>query len=577
MPRPSVEEACRLYEDAKQLRTPMEEDWKMSAAYCTPWDYKAWNNVGPPIQDNSGREVRRWAYDNTGVLALPKYVAIMQRLLTPDGQRWSTLKASEAKLMNVYAVRAYFDELNDTLFKYRYNPNARFVQATTEAYETIGVYGNGPKRLSWRKPAYGERVGGFMYKAIPMRDFFVLLDDDGNVWCTFVRFYLTAPQFKRKWPNETMPKSIATENGKALPSNTTYFEFVHMVCPRDVADYDPSALNYRRYSHISSYICIQDKEYVGKEEGYKGNPYIFPRAATPAGGAYGISPAQRAMPALGGASATKKTLLKQGQKAVDPVILANDDGVLSGKVDLRPGHVNYGGVDGQGRRLIYALEMGDFNVGEKILEDERLDIGEAFLTPFFKIIEQHPEMTAAEVFERIVKETALVAPTMGRMQSEDLGPSAQREIDMLAEYAPYDMPEMPPELVEAQGQYEIVYTSPTAKNLYAEEDAGFVRMVEMSLNIAQATGSPEGLDHYNMDVAIPEIAVHRSVPTRWMNDQTVIDVKRAERQKQQATDQLIKAGPSIASVATATMKNNTGGIPAVAGNAPANAKPAAYQ
>lgn len=566
MARMSADDAARLYAEAQQLRTPFEQDWKMAAAYCVPWDYKMWNSAqaGPATNDQSGREVQRFVYDNTGVLALPKFVSIMQRLCTPDGQRWSVLRPTSNELMKSYAVRDYFDKLGDLIFKTRYNPKARFTQAQTEGYESIGVYGNGPKRIGWRKPMVGERKGGFLYKAVPMRDYFVTFDDDGNVYCSFVRFWLTAPQFKRKWPEEAMPRAVAAEASKpGGGNNTTFFEFVQLVHPRSAADYDPYALDHRRFTHVSSYLAVQDKEYVGKELGYAGNPYVMPRAASSAGNVYGVSPAQRASPALGGASATKKTILKQGQKAVDPVVLANDDGVLSGKVDLRPGKVNYGGVDSQGRKLVQTLEMGDFRVAETILQDERNDIGEAFFTPFFKILEDHPEMSAAEVFDRVVKETALVAPTMGRMQSEDLGPSAEREIALLAEYAPYDMPEMPPELVEAKGEYEIIYTSPAAKNLSAEEDAGFVRMVELGIEVSQATGDPSGLDHFNFDVAIPEMSQHRNVPTRWMNDQKVIDAKRDARQKQQQTDQLIKAAPSMASVATATMKNKTGGIPAV--------------
>ena len=42
-------------------------------------------------------------------------------------------------------------------------------------------------------------------------------------------------------------------------------------------------------------------------------------------------------------------------------------------------------------------------------------------------------MTATEVLERAREKGALLAPTMGRQQSEALGPMIEREIDILVE------------------------------------------------------------------------------------------------------------------------------------------------
>lgn len=551
------EEAARMFDEAKALRQPYEGDWKRAVAYCTPYDYPLWETMGPPVQAHAP-QTRRYAYDNTGVNALPKYQAILQRLITPDGSRWSKLQASNPELMKIYAVREYFDQLTETLQKYRYNPRAAFVQATGEMYSSIGVVGAGPVRVSWRKPGVGERKGTFRNKAISQRDMYVMLDDDGDVWATFVRFWLTAPQFKRKWPDHPQPPCIAAENQKAQPSNTNYFEFVHVVYPRDRKEYDPQRLDNRRFTHVSRYLCVQDKEFVGDDGGFNGNPYLYPRAATNAGGVYGISPAMMALPALGGVSATKKTMLKQGQKAVDPVILANDDGVLSGKVDLRPGTITWGGVDSQGRQLVRALEMGNFNVAEAILADDRRDINDSFFVTLFQILTETPRMTATEVIERVAEKAALLAPTMGRLQSEFLNPLIQRELNLLAEHAPQDMPEPPPEVIEAEGEYEVVYTSPMAKSLYAEEDAGFIRVLEAALGFANGSQDPSALDHFNVDVAFPEMADHRSVPTRWMNPPDVVQAKREQRAQQQQIQQAIDAGPAVASVATAAMKNETG-------------------
>jgi len=243
----------------------------------------------------------------------------------------------------------------------------------------------------------------------------------------------------------------------------------------------------------------------------------------------------------------KKTNLKQGNKAVDPVLLAHDDNVLNGEVDLRPGAVNYGGGDKQGRALIVPLRGGDFRVAEALLQDERRDIEDSFFVTLFQILTQTPEMTATEVMERVAEKASLLSPTMGRLQSELLGPMIEREIDLLAEMGV--LPDMPPELVEAQGEYEIVYTSPLAKSMYAEEVSGFMRAVEMSLNIANATQDMSQLDHFNFEDAIPEISDYMAVPSRWMNSKDDIKAKRGERQRQAEQQQLMQNAPALASAA----------------------------
>ncbi|MFN3612598.1 portal protein, partial [Tepidimonas sp.] len=306
------------------------------------------------------------------------------------------------------------------------------------------------------------------------------------------------------------------------------------------------------------YIVVEGNgsDYVGDEPGYRSFPYQSPRTFTESGDAYGYSPAMQAMPALGSVSAIKKTTLKSGQKAVDPPYLSHDS-VTEG-LDIRPGANNPGTVDGQGRMLVRRMETGNFQVAENMLADERKDIEDSFFVTLFQILTETPEMTATEVMERVAEKAALLAPTMGKLQTEYLGPTITREIDVLFEMGYPGLPEVPPELVEAQGEYEIVYTSPLAKGMYAEEVSGFFRLTEAATQAAQATGKPELLDFFDFETAIPEIGSRMSVPTRWMNDIKKVQALRGQREQQIQQQQIVDSAPALASVATAAMKQ-TGG------------------
>jgi len=558
--KPDARDYITLYDEARQIRAPYEQDWRMCAAYCLPRHYSAWQTEGPFIHGGN-QEVKRFAYDNTGVRSLPKYTSILNRIMTPQNMRWQKLAATNRELMKSHDVRMYFDRLTDELFKRRYAPNARFVQAQGETYASIGVYGCGPKAITWQKPSPMYREGGFAYKAWPLKDVFLLTNDAGQVTHIFRRFYLNARQFRLKFPGEDLPKALESEGIKVIPSEQNSIEFVHILCYRE--NYDEKSLDYRRHPIRSVYICVRDASYVGEETGFVNMPMVTPRTFTEPGDVYGYSPAQQALPALGGVSAMKKTVLKQGHKAVDPSLLAHDDGAISGRVDQRPGHITWGGIDSQGRRMIAPMETGaNFQVAEQLITDERRDIEDSFFVTVFQILSESSEMTATEVVERIAQQAALVEPTMGRLQSEDLGPSSEREIALLAENgiltAKYDL-EMPPELREAKGEYEIIYTSPLAKGQHTEDVAGFMRWLEMALKYAEVTQDPSALDWINFDVASPDIADILSVRTAWVRDMESVAAMRDDRQKKAAAQQVMDQAPAIASVANQAMKQGSAG------------------
>jgi hypothetical protein len=540
-----AERVIKLYDQAKALRQPHEQGWRTAAAHCLPALYSQWLTDGPAPMNQKAEAARRVSYDTTGARSLLKYASVLNRLITPDGQKWHGLMASDPALRKKARVRAYFDELTNTLFKMRYDPKARFKISMNEVYKSLGVFGNGPVYIGERRASLRNPVAGFKYVALSMRDMFFLCDDDGEIVAVFRRFWLNMRQFKEKFPGIATPPCMEAEAKKPTPDETTYFEFVHYVCVAE--DYEPGALDRRRHPWHAAYISVKDKAVVGEETGYRSMPYKIPRTETVAGDAYGYSPAVLSLAALGTASQIKKTVLKQGNKAVDPVMLASDDNAANGEFDQRPGAINYGAIDRQGRELVKPLRTGDFRVAENLLADERRDIEDSFFVTLFQILTETPEMTATEVMERTAEKAALLAPTMGRAQSELSGPGIEREIDIATELG--KMPDMPPELVEAQGEYEVVYTSPLARSMYAEEVSGFMRSVEMALNVAQATQDLSLLDHYDFDTALPEIAEHMSVPARWMADPDKIKTARGQREEKAKEEATMKNAPALASAA----------------------------
>jgi hypothetical protein len=536
------------YAEAKTLRAPYEPDWQMVARLVLPRQSNAWTNGAQQPGYAGAKDARRSQFDSTAVQALPKFATILDHIATPKTAKWHKLGPSDPVLKRNRDVQLYFDALNALLFELRYQARANFSTAQLETYMSIGAYGNGSKFIGSRRKTKQDPRPGLIYQSVPLRNSFWLMDDEGHIDTHFRRLDLNASQCRKKWPDATLPKCIQAELDKPMgPSLQRTFEICHLAGPHD--DFEPGTFDLRRWAWLDVYVSVEAQEIIGEPSGFHSFPFTTPRNWTESGDIYGWSPAQEALAAIGSLNAMRKTVLKQGQRAVDPAFLAHDDGVVNGRLDLRPGAVNYGGVDANGRKLVQRVETGDFRVAEKLMEGEGQVVKDAFLVNLFQILVETPEMTATQVIERSAEKAALLAPTMGRLQHEDLGPMIEREISVLAQLGM--LPEMPQVLKEAAGDYAIVYTSPMAKQMNAEEVSGFMRTVEFATQVAQATQDSGPLRRFNFDAAIPEIAETQNVPARWLHGDDEVEAMKKQDQQKQQIEQLSQAAPAIAGAAKA--------------------------
>jgi len=287
------------------------------------------------------------------------------------------------------------------------------------------------------------------------------------------------------------------------------------------------------------------------DEGFESFPYAISRYVVAPGEINGRSPAMLVLPSLKVLNEEKKTVLKQGHRVVDPVLLAHDDGVLD-NFSMRAGALNYGGVNAEGRALVQVLPTGNIMIGKELMDDERLVINDAFLVTLFQILTETPEMTATEVIERTREKGALLSPTMGRQQSESLGPMIEREVDLLMQQGLVSP--MPDILRQAAGQYVVEYDSPLSRAQKAEGISGFFRLVDWSQNYVNVTGDKRPLDWLEWDTAMPEIAQGQAVPTRWIKTfDAVMQMRQAQQQAAQQ-QQMVDAAPALASLAKPMMQ-----------------------
>lgn len=463
--------------------------------------------------------------DSSPQIALGRFGAIMDSLLTPANQFWHGLRPSEDELAQDREVRLWFDKATKILFSKRRAPIANFSSQNQMMYKTLGSFGTGC--LYTDEP--GKGILGLRYKTVPLGECFIRENHQGIVDTNLRYFKLTARQAVQKYGElGTLPEDI-TKMAETKPD--TEYRFMHLVKPRE--DFNPTRLDAVNRPFMSVTIAVKHQRLL-KESGYNSFPYAIPRYDQAPGETYGRSPAMMAFPAIKTLMSQKKVVLKGGHRAVDPVLLIHDDGIIDG-VSLRPGAMNMGGVNADGRPLVQTLPSGRVDIGLDMMNQEREIINDAFLVQLFQILAETPRMTATEVIERTREKGILLAPTVGRQQSEYLGPLINRELDLLAQQGL--LPPMPDVLREAEGEYEVEYNSPLSRAMRAEEASGFIRTIETMIPVINTTGDPSPLDHIDMDKAVRELGDINAMPLSWtrtLEDVQAIREQRAEAQEREA-------------------------------------------
>lgn len=534
------------FQRRQQDRSNFESQWTEIAERIVPLHSRGFNAFSQ-FQTKGEKRTDR-IFDSTAANSLNKFAAILDSLLTPRNQTWHKLAVDDRSLAKVRDVKLYFEDVNRILFKYRYSPKANFASQNQQNYKSLGAYGTGSVFID---ELYGER--GTRYKNIHLSQMFFAENHQGMI-DDGVRYYpMTARQAIQKW-GESVSDQIKAAAKSSNPDQV--FWFIHCVKPR--LDYDPGRRDFKGMMFSSHYVSVADKKILS-EGGFVSFPYAISRYEQSDNEVYGRSPAMEILPAVKTLNEQKKTILKQGHRSVDPVLITHDDGIID-NFSLRPGAINAGGVTANGTPLVHALPVGNIQIAEKMMDDERTTIQDAFLVTLFQILTESPSMTATEVLERTREKGILLAPTIGRQQSEYLGPMIEREIDILSRQGV--LPPMPQELLEAKGHYNIVYDSPLSRAQRAEEGAGASRTIEQAIGVAANTQNPEVLDHFNWDVIIPEIASINGVPESWLNGPDQISQIRQGRsqaaQAQQAQNALPGTAAMVKSIAVAKKAGGAG-------------------
>lgn len=547
-----------MSDDANSLIREFESLWTKQANFRTLWNttaqfvMPAWDNFIGEFAEGVNRNTR--IFDSTGIIANERFAAAMEAMLTPRSQIWHKIRASDESLDDNPAVQRWCDEVNKILFAARYHPEANFASQTDECYMSLGAFGNNLLFID-------ELVGRCLrYRSVPLSELVWALNHQGAVDTIHRKFKYTAKQAAQHWGEDKLPQAVRNMLTKDKFEES---EFLH--CLRPNHEYSPMSYGDKGKKYESWYLHLGTESIIARGC-FRTFPCAVGRYRVAPRESYGRGPAITCLPDIRTANEMVKTELRVGQKAADPPILLAEESVLS-NFNQRPGANNYGMMTSDGKPLAMPFESkANFEVSKEMLEGTRQVVRDTFLNTLFQILVQNPNMTATEALLRAQEKGELIAPAMGRQQSEFLGPMIHRELDILQEAG--QLPPPPMEILRSGKGIRIEYTSPLARALRAEEGSSIMNTVQDMGVMAQLDPSVRQI--MDLHEALREMAEIRGCPAKILRSEEEVDQLMQHQADQANQAGAVAAAPQLSLSAknlaqAAQAASSAGGAPGAPG------------
>jgi len=506
----------------KAQRGTWETHWQDLSNYVLP------NEADFNLSRSRGDKRTTLVYDSTGIHANEMLAAGLHGMLTNPASNWFSLriKNNQSNLADNSESKEWLEQTTNAILSEIAAPDVAFPSHIHEYYLSLCSIGTACMFVG--EPTTRE---GISFRAIHIDEIFIAENADGIIDTVFRVFKMTVRQIVQKWGEKSLSPRIQKMYEKKEFDKEV--ELFHCVYPRNDVDKGKKAATMLPVASV--YIDEKDK-HVLAEGGFDEMPYMVSRWAKAVGEVFGRSPAMTALPDIKMLQEIMKTTIKAAQKVVDPPLLVPDDGVL-GPVRTIPGGLNYYRAS-SGARIEPLLTGGNIGLSYEMMNDLRERIRTTFFLDQLQF-QGAPRMTATEVVERTERTLRLLGPTLGRLQSEFLGPMIERIFGVLSRSG--RLPE-PPESMSEQ-ELKIEYVSPLARAQRQTETQGIMRTLEFIGPIAgmdpQAAQVIKGAD------TVRHIAELNGVPPMLLKSNDDLMAEAKAQQEAQAAQQQMMQGAEV--------------------------------
>ena len=501
----------------KAQRGTWESHWQDLTNFVLP------NDSDFNLKRSKGDKRTTLVYDSTAIHANEMLAAGLHGMLTNPASNWFSLRIKDNDdFSDNSEAKQWLEETTNVILSELSAPAVAFPSHIHEYYLSLCSIGTACMFIG--EPTKRE---GISFRAIHIDEIFIAENADGIIDTVFRCFKMSVRQIVQKWGEKSLSPRI-----QKMYENQEFdkeVELLHCVYPRDDIDKGKKAATMLP---VASVYIDEKEKHVLAEGGFDEMPFMVSRWSKTVGEVFGRSPAMTALPDIKMLQEIMKTTIKAAQKVVDPPLLVPDDGVL-GPVRTIPGGLNYYRAS-SGARIEPLLTGGNIGLSYEMMNDLRERIRTTFFLDQLQF-QGAPRMTATEVVERTERTLRLLGPTLGRLQSEFLGPMIERIYGVLVRAG--RLPE-PPESI-AEQELKIEYVSPLARAQRQTETQGIMRTLEFVGPIAgidpQAAQIIKGAD------TVRHIAELNGVPPILLksNDELMAEIQ-AQQEAQAAQQQMMQ-------------------------------------
>lgn len=445
-------------------------------------------------------------YDSTAMHAVDLLAATMHASLTSGAIRWFRLRMRDPRLDQDHLVRQWLDECADRL--YAAFAQSAFGAEIVELYTDLVVFGTGALAILEASPA-----GGLDFKHLPIGTY-AFAEDEGGPPLVIRSAALSREFVRARWPEAGLtgpPDDLVVVHQAILPAP------------------QPLPTGHRVLSVVWTDAAPQRPLSVGR---FYEHPIVIARWARLWGSPWGWGPGAHALPDVRTANKAVELALKAWAKAIDPPLVLRSDGVL-GPTRLYPGGITYA-MD-PARDIVPLRLEARHDVTQLNLQELRAAIRQAFFVDQLQLPGPQPTyMTATEVDLRYQLMQRVLGPTLGRLESELLGPLVRRSFLLMLRAGAF--PPVPPLLALAAraglAEVDIEWEGLLPRARRHQDLDAIHRTLALIGPLVQL--NPAVLDNYDLDAAARSIGRLAGLPEAYFRAPEAVQRMREARATLQA-------------------------------------------
>lgn len=511
---------------------------------CDTADFNRSRTPGVKRYDN--------VFDGTAVNACEEFACGLHSYLSAPSERWFELGVTgkdKELIRQDHEAKAWLDMVADIIYDVFSDSRTGFNTALSESYLDLGAFGSAAPECEWN-----TEKRHIVFKTESLAEFFFEENAAGKINALFRYYEQTGEQILEEFKDDGLLQNTKIWRELIRP-NCAYqrFKVIRYIFPRN---------NSKLYQMVeasekpwASVTIIEKTGEVIRVSGYDSFPFAVSRWVKISGEVYGRSPAMKAMPDILSLQTMEKTMLKAGQKAVDPPLVLDDDSVIE-PLSQAPGSVIW---KEPGSEMPQQLEhKGNLAWGLEMTTQKREAIEKAFHINWFRRFRKNREQSAFEVADDRDEMLRMLAPMLGRQQTELLGPLIER-VYLLLHLHGFIPPA--PQILQKR-QLTIIYISPAARAQQAVKADRLGRFMADIAPLAQT--DPTVMDEIDGSKVVKVYAEARGVPQSVFRTKAEVAALREQRNQQQqmaAAAQIAEpASKALLNVAQATEATG-GGLP----------------